>query len=512
MEGAWLLEVEAISKSFAGTRALSRTSFALAPGEVHALVGENGAGKSTLVNIIAGVLQPDEGCIRIAGETVSVANPRQAQALGIGTVFQELSLVDSLSVAENIFVTRAPARLGVIDWRRLSERTRAILSPFGIEVDPMALLSALPVSKRQLVEIAKALSLDVRILLLDEPTSALPLDEVETLFAIIRRLRAQGIGIIYITHRIAEIFAIADRVTVLRDGRLVTTRRVADCDSDAIIRAMIDRDIEASAERPRSGASAPLLEAKGLARANSFEPIDLTLHAGEIVGLAGLIGARRSELGRVLAGALRPTAGEIRIHGRSVRPGSIGRAMRRGIAYLTDERKTDGLFLDMSVADNVIAPALGWYARFGLIDDHAGLNAAQQRMRELRIRARDGREIVARLSGGNQQKVMIAKGLETRPEVFIADEPTKGVDIGAKQEIHHILRELAAGGAALLIISSDLPELLRLCDRILVMREGRIVGELGHAAATEEAIMTMAAGLARIRADAGQLSDAPRPG
>jgi ribose transport system ATP-binding protein len=503
MSAAPLLEIQEVSKGFNGTQALSRVSFALAAGEVHALIGENGAGKSTLVNIIAGVLQPDEGSIRIAGETVSIENPRRAQALGIGMVFQELSLIESLSVAENLLVNRAPTRFGLVDWRRLNERTHAILAPFGFAVDPEALVADLPVSKRQLVEIAKALSLDVRIFILDEPTSALTPDEVEALFAVTRKLRAQGIGVIYITHRMAEVFAIADRVTVLRDGRVVTTRPIAACDPDAIIRAMVGRAIEAALDRPHRDAGAPLLEARGLSRAGSFESINLTLHAGEIVGLAGLMGARRSDLGRTLSGALRPTDGQIVIGGQSVRLKSVGAAMQHGIAYLTDERKSDGLFLDMSVADNVIAPSLHRFARFGLIDSRAGTHAARQRMEALQIKAPDERQIVARLSGGNQQKVMLAKGLETGPRIFVIDEPTKGVDVGTKQEIHHILRDLADGGATLLVISSDLPELLLLSDRILVMREGHIVGELDRTEATEEAIMTIAAGMPRQTVERG---------
>jgi ribose transport system ATP-binding protein len=495
MAAAPLLEIQEVSKAFADTQALSRVSFTLAAGEVHALVGENGAGKSTLMNMIAGVLQPDEGSIRMAGGIVSIDSPRRAQALGIGTVFQELSLVDSLSVAENIFVNRAPTRLGLVDWRRLDDRTRAILAPFGLAVDPRAVVADLPVSQRQLVEIAKALSLEMRHLILDEPTSALPPNEVEALFAIIRQLCAQGIGVVYITHRMAEVFAIADRVTVLRDGHVITTAPVADCDMDAIIRAMVGRDIEAMPARLGRGARAPLLEARGLTRTGSFEAVDLTLHAGEIVGLAGLMGAHRSELGRALAGALRPTTGQIRVGGQPLRLDDVGAALRHGIAYLTDERKRDGLFLEMSIADNVIASALRRFSRFGLVDARVALRAARQRMEGLRIKAPDARQTVGRLSGGTQQKVMLAKGLEAGPRIFVIDEPTKGVDVSTKQEIHRILRDLADDGAALLVISSDLPELLLLCDRILVMREGRIVGARDGSAATEKTIMAMAAGL-----------------
>ncbi|MGK9170703.1 sugar ABC transporter ATP-binding protein [Inquilinus limosus] len=494
MPAAPLLEIQDVSKAFAGTQALSRVSFILDAGEVHALVGENGAGKSTLMNIVAGVLQPDEGSIRVAGEAVTIDTPRRAQALGIGIVFQELSLVESLSVAENIFVNRVPTRGGLVDWRRLEERTRAILAPFGLDVDPWAAVADLPLSQRQLVEFAKALSLDVRVLILDEPTSALPPDEVEALFAVIRQLRAQGIGVIYISHQLAEIFAIADRVTVLRDGHVISTRSISACDMDGIIRAMVGRDIEAVPTRSRTDTGAALLEARGLARTNVFETVDLTLRAGEIVGLAGLMGAHRSELGRALAGALRATSGEIRVGSEPVRLTDVRTALRHGIAYLTDERKSDGLFLEMSIADNIIAPALHRFSRFGLVEAHSALNVAQERMTRLRIKAAGAHQAVGQLSGGNQQKVLLAKMLESAPRVLVIDEPSKGVDVGTKQEIHALLRELADAGAALLVISSDLPELLALCDRILVMREGQIAGALDRSEATEETILAMATG------------------
>lgn len=494
MAAAPLLDIHEVSKAFAGTQALSQVSFTLAAGEVHALVGENGAGKSTLMNIVAGVAQPDEGSLHMDGESVTIDSPRRAQALGIGVVFQELSLVESLSVGENIFVDRVPTRCGLVDWRRLQQRTREILAPFGLDVDPWAVVSDLPVSQRQLVEIAKALSLDVRVLILDEPTSALPPDEVEALFVVIRQLRAQGIGVIYISHHLAEVFAIADRVTVLRDGRVVSTKSTNDCDIDAVIRAMVGSDIGAASARSRGSIGAALLEARALSRTNTIKSVDLTLHAGEIVGLAGLMGAHRSELGRVLGGALRPTSGEIRANGKSIPPASVRAALRHGIAYLTDERKSDGLFLDMSIAANIIAPALQRFSRFGLVDARAAANAADERMSRLRIKATDALQTVGRLSGGNQQKVMLAKMLESGPRILVIDEPSKGVDIATKHEIHSLLRELADAGAALLIISSDLPELLALCDRIVVMRDGQVVGELNGSEATEEIILAMAAG------------------
>ncbi|MBX6320760.1 MAG: sugar ABC transporter ATP-binding protein [Rhodospirillaceae bacterium] len=496
MDEVPLLAVTEASKSFAGTRAVDGVSFTLRAGEVHALVGENGAGKSTLMNIIAGVVRADAGEIRLAGRPVAIDSPRRSQELGIGMVFQELSLVGSLSVAENIFANRAPARLGLVDRRRLHDGARTLLRQLGLDMDPALPVDALPTSARQLVEIAKALSLDARVLILDEPTSALDPDEVVALFAVLRRLRGQGIGIVYISHRMGEVFEIADRITVLRDGRVAGTWPVSAIEADRVVRAMVGRDLARPAARAAAGRAGPaLIEVRGLACEPAFRDIDLAVGAGEIVGLAGLLGAGRRELGRVLAGILRPSAGSIRVGGAPVRFGGVRDAMRRGIAYVPDERKTDGLFLDMSVADNVIVTALDKFARFGLLDDRAADRAALRHAEALRIRTRGPRQAVGRLSGGNQQKVMLAKWLERGPRLFIIDEPTKGVDVGAKQEIHDLLRGLARQGAGFLVISSELGELLQLADRILVMREGRLVGEMPAAEATEEAIMGLAAGV-----------------
>jgi ABC-type sugar transport system ATPase subunit len=495
MSQAPLLEVVEASKSFAGTQALARVSFTIEAGEVHALVGENGAGKSTLMAIIAGVLTADSGAIRIAEQPAVIDSPRRAQELGIGMVFQELSLVGALSIAENIFANRAPTRLGLVDRRRLHERTRALLGQLGLAIDPATPVDELPTSARQLVEIAKALSLDACILILDEPTSALTPDEVKALFAVVRRLRSRGIGIVYISHRMAEVFEIADRITVLRDGRRVGTWAIGETDPDAIVRAMVGHEVARLAREAAGAAGAPLIEARGLAREGCFRGIDVVVRAGEIVGLAGLLGAGRRELGRALAGILRPTAGTIRLDGRPARFGGIAGAMRRGIAYLPDERKSDGLFLEMSVTDNVVVTALRRFSRLGLIDAGAADGAAARQVEALQIRTPGTRQIAGRLSGGNQQKLMLAKWLEREPRLFIIDEPTKGVDVGAKHEIHELLRRLAHQGVGLVVISSDLPELLLLSHRILVMREGRIVGELPGAAATEEAVMGLAAGV-----------------
>ena len=492
---AALLEIDGLTKRYGATLALDGASFDLRPGEVHAVVGENGAGKSTLLNILSGVVRPDAGTIRIAGREAAIAGPRAAQALGIGTVFQELSLVGGVSVAENIFLGRAPTRAGLVRWASLNRAARRLLEPLGLAIDPRTRVDELPVGQRQLVEIAKALSLDARILLLDEPTSALGPAEIEHLFAVVRDLRARGIGIVYISHHMREVFALADRITTLRDGRHVRTQARTATDPDAVVRQMVGREVAAAGTGAVRPPGAVLLEAKSLGRAGAFAGVDLTLRAGEIVGLAGLMGAGRSELARTLAGVDVPDAGRLLVDGRPVRLGGIADAVRHGIAYVPAERKDEGLFLESPVADNVIAATLPRFARLGLLDRRARDRAAEAVVRELRIKAAGVRQPVGRLSGGNQQKVLLGRWLLTPPRVLIVDEPTRGIDVAAKAEVHARLGSLAARGTAILVVSSDLPELLGLCDRVVVMHLGGISGELPRAEADEERIMALAAGL-----------------
>ena len=493
-----ILEARNISKSYSGTQALDSISVDLFAREVHAVVGENGAGKTTLLNILSGVVTADSDQILLHGEPVRVSSPRHAQELGIGTVFQELSLVPGVSVAENVFPNRAPTvRGGLINWRALYARTRSLMAEFGVDIDVRQPVGELPIGTRQLVEIAKALSVNADILLLDEPTSALTPDEISALFAVIRRLRANGMGIIYVSHQMREIFEIADRVTVLRDGRRMGTYATAETSPDKVIRLMVGRALNDMFEPRRGRIGAKLLQADRLSRTDAFHHVDITLRQGEIVGLAGLMGSGRSELAHVLAGVKRPTSGTIRVDGHPVYLKGVADAVALGISFLPEERKRDGLFLEKSIGDNIIVTAQKRFSRFGLVDTAKRAAVARDYVARLDIRTPSINQLVGRLSGGNQQKVLLAKWLVTEPRILVVDEPTKGIDVGAKFEIHALLRHLADNGTGVIVISSDLPELLGLCDRILVMREGRITGEAAGDSATEEAVMALASGLSR---------------
>ncbi|MBN1963104.1 MAG: sugar ABC transporter ATP-binding protein [Anaerolineae bacterium] len=490
-----LLEVNEISKAFPGTQALWQVSFELLPGEVHALVGENGAGKSTLVHILSGVHTPDSGTIRVDGSLSEIHNPRQAQDLGIGMVFQELSLVPSLSIAENVFPNRAPTRLaGAIHWSELYARTRQLMAQFELDIDVRTPVRALNVSTRQIVEIVKALSLNAKILLLDEPTSALSVDEVELLFDIIGRLKKSGIGVVYISHRIPEVMAIADRVTVLRDGQRVGTFVTSEITPDDLIEAMVGRKLTEMFPERGSDQQGELLAVSSLTGENTFWDVSFTLRPGEIVGLAGLKGARRSELLRALVGVHPLSTGTIRVKGRPARIGSPGEAFALGMAYLPEERKSDGLFLQMPLRQNTIVASLREFARLGLMNRRKEEETAQRFVARLGISTPSVHQLVGRLSGGNQQKVMLSKWLVRQPQILLIDEPTKGVDVGAKIEIHSLLRDLARQGVGILFISSEMPELIGLSDRILVMHEGRVVGEYAAEGMDEQTLITLASG------------------
>ncbi len=493
-----LLVAKNITKTFPGTQALDNVTLDLLPGEIHALVGENGAGKSTLMNILSGVLALDSGQIDIAGHPVQILNPKHAQELGVGTVFQELSLVPSLSIAENVFANRAPLRaFGTVDWSKLYQRTRELMAPFDVNVDVRTLVRDLNVGTKQLVEIAKALSLNARILLLDEPTSALTPDEVQHLFGVIRRLQADQIGIVYISHRMREVFEIADRVTVLRDGRRVGTYPISEANPDNVIRLMVGRELAVAVDKhaaSTAGSSGVLLRVQGLSSRSHYRDISFSLRRGEIVGIAGLKGSGRSDLGHTLAGVEHPQIGQIWIEERPVKINSPVDAVALGIGYLPEERKIDGLFLQMTVSHNISVTRLRQFARWGLMDRRKENAVAQSLVERLGIRTPSVRQTVGRLSGGNQQKVMLSKWLVEQPKILVIDEPTKGVDVGAKAEIHSLLRKLADQGVGILFISSELPEILALSDRILVMHEGRLTGELQAARATEEHIMALASG------------------
>jgi ABC-type sugar transport system ATPase subunit len=488
-----VLEVRQVSKSFPGTQALDDVSFDLLPGEVHALMGENGAGKSTLMHVLSGVYGPDSGEIRINGQPVQINNPRQAQDLGIGMVFQELSLAPRLSIAENVFPNRAPSRLpGVINWSQLYENTRELIAQFDLDVDVRTPVGTLDITTRQIIEIVKALSLNAKILLLDEPTSALTLDEVELLFGTIRRLKQRGIGIVYVSHRVPEVMEITDRVTVLRDGRLVGTYNTAEMTPDILIEKMVGRKLLSNLFMKRTYSDGgELLKVEKLTRRNEFSDISFEVRKGEIVGVAGLKGARRSDLFRALVGVKKPHSGQIWLEGQPVKINSPMQAYALGMTYLPEERKTDGLFIKMPLSRNMVSATLKAFARWGVISRRRETEVAENLVSRLNIRASGVRQIVGRLSGGNQQKVMLSKWLIEKPKIMIVDEPTKGVDVGTKAEVHQLLRELADQGVGILFISSELPEILGLAERILVMYEGRVRGELLADEADEQMIMTL---------------------
>jgi ABC-type sugar transport system ATPase subunit len=496
-----LLEIRGIEKRFPGVHALKGVSLGVSRGEVHALVGENGAGKSTLMHILAGVQKPDAGEIVLDGRPVKIADEKHAQRLGIGIVFQERSLFGLLSVAENVFAHRLPVnRWGVIDPRRLHAQTRAALARFGLEkIDPRAPVEQLSPSAKQMVEIAKALALDAKLMIFDEPTAALTEVETQALFRIIAQLKSQGVGVIYISHRLREIFEIADRVTVLRDGEIRGTLKVIETSVDDLVTRMVGREIQSRADEPGFADKGRIaLEVRGLSNSRltadvraRLRDISFKVHAGEIVGFAGLAGAGRTELALAIFGASPRDSGAILVDGKPINARSPQDAIAAGIGYVSEDRKEAGLFLEMSVAENIAATRLGYFGPWWM--DTGRLNAvARDYLYRLRIAAPDVKKIVRQLSGGNQQKVALSKWLLRDPKVLIMDEPTRGIDVGAKAEVHDLLRELARKGKAVILISSDLAEVLAVADRILVMREGRISGELSRHEATEERIMRYA--------------------
>jgi ABC-type sugar transport system ATPase subunit len=499
-----LLAMTGIGKRFPGVRALEDVQLEVRSGEVHAVVGENGAGKSTLMHILAGVHQPDAGAIEFAGrQGVEIADEQAAQRLGIAIVYQERSLFEALTVAENIYAGRQPARFGWIDRRKMHHDARRLLARVGLAARPDLPLDELSPAEQQLVEIAKALSLDAKLIIFDEPTAALTEAETRTLFSVINTLRSAGTAVIYISHRLEEIFAIADRVTVLKDGRWQGTLPVAEATPEELIRRMVGRELLTAPQRRAQPDSSrpPALEVRQLSDDASagagavLRGVSFQVRAGEVVALAGLAGAGRTETALSVFGARLFGSGQVLIDGRLVRIRHVWEAIAAGIGYLPEDRKRSGLFLDMSIAQNVAAAGL---RRFGSVVTSMGgmRSAAEEYRRGLNIACRNVQQQVRNLSGGNQQKVLLAKWLLVEPRVLIVDEPTRGVDVGAKVEVHRLLVELAERGAAVLVISSDLVEVLTLGERILVMAQGRIAGELDRAEATEERIVHLASGTA----------------
>ena len=490
MADAPAVQLAGIGKSFPGVQALSDVHFDVRPGEVHALLGENGAGKSTLIKIMSGVYQPDSGSIRVDGQEIRFDNPHDAQSAGIATIYQELLLFPELTVAENIFMGHAPrTRWGGIDWRSMREQAKRFLASLDIhDLDVGAIVGSLTVGNRQRVEIAKALSQNARVLIMDEPTAALTEHDVKRLFHIVGLLRERGVGVVYISHRLEEIFVVADRVTVLRDGEYVATKPVAETDHDDLISMMVGRRIDTLFPKLDATIGEPVLEVVNLTRPPTTFDVSLTVRAGEIVGLAGLVGSGRSELAQVVFGITPAASGQIRLDGRPVRISSAGDAKALGIAYVPEDRGLQGLVRPMTLSENVSMAVLSRVAKGPFIDGRAETTLAKDSIDKFRIRASGTGQVVNKLSGGNQQKVVLGKWLAAEPRVLIMDEPTRGIDVGAKSELHRLMSELAQAGLAILMISSELPEVMAMSDRILVMREGRVVAEFDRDDATQEAI------------------------
>ncbi len=488
-----LLEMKGIGKTFPGVKALQGVSLTVREGQVHALLGENGAGKSTLIKILSGAYAKDEGEILWEGRPVAIRGPEDAQALGISTIYQEFNLGRQLTVAENVFLGQLPRKGFRVDWKAARALSRELLERLGARISVDARVERLSVAEQQLVEIAKALNRRTRLLVMDEPSAVLGEGDLERLFEVVRSLQQQGIGIVYISHRLVEIFALADEVTVLKDGRYVATKQVADVKMDDLVRLMIGRDLKDVYPRRATPAGPTLLEVKNLRRPKLVHDVSFHVRAGEIVGFSGITGSGRTEVVRAVFGA-DPHAAEMTMEGRPYRPRSPKDAIRRGVALVTEDRKGQGLFLKLNVAVNTTISALRSVTRGGVIRRAKESALVEKMIRDLRIKTPSSRFLVVNMSGGNQQKVILARWLSVHTKLLIVDEPTRGIDVGSKAEIYQILDELTKRGVGIIMISSELPEVLGMSDRIYVMREGTIVGELARGQASEEAIMKYAVG------------------
>ena len=488
-----LIEVRGLSKAYGGVRALSDVGLTIVPGEVHALMGENGAGKSTFIKCLSGTVRPDAGTVQVDGKALPAGSLRAAEDAGIVALHQESTAFPHLDATDNIFVGREPRRFGgLLDRPRMQREAQALMDRLGERFDLGRPLEELSLAQRQMVGIARALSRRSRLLIMDEPTASLSARETETLFRLIRQLQHEGVAILYISHRLEEVFALAGRVTVLRDGRLVETRALEDTSRDDLVRLMVGRSVLES-ERPASiKAGEVLLDVRKLTRTGQFRDISFSLRAGEIVGLAGLVGAGRSEVATAIFGIERPTSGTVTVAGAPLPPGSVREAVARGVALVPEDRQHQGLVLPLSVGQNLLLSVLGRLSRGGIRAPGKEKEVVARLMRQLSVKAAGPSVPANTLSGGNQQKLSLGKWLASSPRVLLLDEPTRGVDVGAKAEVYRLIRQLAHDGMATLVISSDLPEVLTLSDRVLVMREGRLAGELSRAQATEEKILALA--------------------
>jgi rhamnose transport system ATP-binding protein len=493
-----VLALEGVSKSFGAVRALRDVSLRLYAGEAHALAGENGAGKSTLIKTLAGVHRPDTGSVLIDGEPVVLHGPADARDAGVAVIYQEPTLFPDLSVAENIYVGRQPRRsLGRVDHRAMREAAAALFARLGVDLDPERPARGLSIADQQLVEIAKALSFDARVLIMDEPTAALTGSEVARLFGVVRALRESGAAVLFISHRLEEVFALCQRVTTLRDGAWIATEPVEGLTEDDLVRRMVGRDLDELYPKQKTELGDVALSVRRLTREGVFTDVSFEVRHGEIVALAGLVGAGRSEVARAIFGVDRWDAGEVEVDGRRLKPGAPSLAMAAGLALVPEDRRAQGLVMDMSIARNINLTGLRATSRAGLMDRGAERSRAVDWAVRLQVKYARLADVVGTLSGGNQQKVVLAKWLSTDPRVLVVDEPTRGIDVGTKAEVHRLLSRLAADGLAVLMISSDLPEVLGMADRVLVMHEGRLAAEIARADATEESVMAAATGRTR---------------
>lgn len=492
----YLISMENISKSFPGVKALDQVSFQLKAGEVHALLGENGAGKSTLMKVLTGVYHKDEGVIKINGKEVDIADPKTAQELGISIIHQEFNLLPHLTVAQNIFIGREPRKVkGVLDEKKLNEDAKNILKRLDLALEPTDIVKDLSVAEQQMVEIAKAISVDSRVLIMDEPTAALTEGEVKKLFRIIKTFRDEGIGIVYISHKMEEFQHIVDRATVMRDGQYIGTVNFKETTLDHLIQMMVGRDLKDQYPEKYAKIGENLLEVKNISRQNVLDNISFNLRKGEILGIAGLMGSGRTELARAIFGADPIDKGEIYLHGKKVNIHSPGDAISEGIGYLSEDRKRDGLALGLDVEDNIVLASLKDFTnKLGIVQRDKTLKECEKQVKDLKVKTPSLAQKVSNLSGGNQQKVIIGKWLCKNMEVFIFDEPTRGIDVGAKYEVYNLMNQLADDGAGIIMISSELPEILGMSDRVLVMCEGRITAELDIEEADQETIMFYATG------------------
>jgi rhamnose transport system ATP-binding protein len=494
--GGIILRIDGLTKHFGGVQALEKVSIEVRAGATHALVGENGAGKSTLIKILAGNLRADRGVINFKDREFAPRNPAQARSNGVSVIYQELTVIPDLSVAENIFLGTLPTAVrGFVDWRGLMDGARAILNKLGLDIDPAMRAGDLAIGLQQMVEIAKSLAARTDLLIMDEPTSSLSHREIARLWGVVRDMRASGKTIIFVTHKLDEVFAIADQITVLRDGRHVLTCDIAAIDSDRLVASMVGHELSYAKKTPTHALGEELLIVNGLNRQGRYADINFSVRAGEIVGLAGLVGAGRTDVVRSIFGADRADSGAIKLGGRELRLGDPRQAIVAGIGFVPENRKEQALFLQLSVLENLALPDAG-VSHLGVIDRRAESSRASEALRRFRIVAASVRDDVVQLSGGNQQKVVLARWLALRPRILIVDEPTRGIDVGAKAEIHELLREFARQGLAVVLVSSELPEILALSDRIFVMRAGRIVADLAARDATEESIAGFAVGAA----------------